>query len=106
MDKRFLGKMIKKARLKKSLTQQQLSEKVDITVVYLSELERGLKLPSFILFIELARALDVSADYLLIGELETAKSYLYDDLTDKLEGLTLKQRIACVELIETYIRNL
>ncbi len=106
MDKVKLGKRLKEARLAKHYTQELLAEKASITIVYLSELERGVKLPSLTKFVELAQLLDVSTDYLLRDDLDAGKSHVYDDITKKLEPLTPKQRVACAELIDTYIRNL
>ena len=51
MDKAALGQKLRQARLDKGYTQQSLSEKADIGEVYLSEIERGLKMPSMNLFI-------------------------------------------------------
>ncbi len=106
MDKVALGKRIREARLKRCFKQDQLAEKVSITVVYLSEIERGLKLPSLTLFVTLAETLNVSTDSLLRDDLDTGKDHVYHEITKKLDQLTPKQRIACVELLETYIRNL
>lgn len=106
MDKIFLGKRIKEARINKGYTQEQLAEKVEIAIVYLSEIERGIKLPSLSLFVKLAKVLEVSTDSLLRDDLDTGKTFVYHEITTKLESLTPKQRIACVELVETYIRNL
>ena len=50
MDKAALGQKLRQARLDKGYTQQSLSEKADIGEVYLSEIERGLKMPSMNLF--------------------------------------------------------
>lgn len=59
MDKAALGQKLRQARLDKGYTQQSLSEKADIGEVYLSEIERGLKMPSMNLFIKLITALDM-----------------------------------------------
>ncbi len=106
MDKAVLGKRLKEARIEKGFTQEQIAEKASISVEYVSALERGLKLPSLSMFIELANILDVSADALLRDGLEAGKKYVYHDITAKLESLTPKQRITCIELIEVYIRSL
>ena len=50
MDKITMGDRIRDVRKKRDLTQEQLAEKLDITISYVSEIERGLKLPSFPLF--------------------------------------------------------
>ena len=106
MTKENIGRRIKEARAKRGLTQEQLAERTDITIVYLSELERGVKLPSLTVFVNIAEALHVSTDSLLRDDLETGKEYIYDDLTKKLERLTPKQRIAVAEIVDAYIRNL
>ena len=46
MDKIALGSRIQEARTKKGFTQQELSRAVDINEMYLSEIERGVKMPS------------------------------------------------------------
>ena len=101
-----LGKKIRQLRFKAGLTQEQLAEKVDIGTTYLSDIERGAKFPSFSLFIKIVNALGVSSDYILRGELEAGKNFVYDDITKKLDGLTPKQRLAVAELIDAYIKNL
>ena len=106
MTKENIGRRIREARTKRGMTQEQLAERTDITIVYLSELERGLKLPSLPVFVSIAETLHVSTDSLLRDDLESGKEYIYDDLTKKLERLSPKQRIAVSEIIDAYIRNL
>lgn len=106
MDKKALGKRIKEARSKKGFTQELLAERVEITVIYLSELERGVKLPSLPVFVSIAEALNVSMDSLLRDELDSGKDYIYNDITKKLDQLTPKQRTAAVDILDAYIRNL
>lgn len=106
MDKKFFGLRVKETRKSLKLTQEELAEKADIGVVYLGEIERGLKSPSITVFAKIAKALDVSADYLLRDELPTGKAYVFDDLTKKLEGLTPKQRKTVSDIIDAYLNNL
>lgn len=106
MDKAALGQKLRQARLDKGYTQQSLSEKADIGEVYLSEIERGLKMPSMNLFIKLITALDISADYILHDEVPTGKDFVYDELTQKLDSLTPKQRKTAADILDAYIRNL
>lgn len=106
MEKASLGKRIREARLQKGYTQQTLSEKADIGEMYLSEIERGVKMPSMNLFIKLITALDISADYVLRDEIPSGKDFVYDEITQKLEGLTPKQRKTVADILDAYIRNL
>lgn len=54
------GKNLKNLRLKKSLTQEQLSEMANINPKYLGEIERGEKSPSGIVIYRLSQALNIS----------------------------------------------
>lgn len=106
MDKADLGKKLREARLKKGYTQQVLAEKADVAEMYISQLERGLKMPSMNLFIKLITALDISSDYILRDEIPSGKEYVYDEFTQKLDTLTPKQRQAAMEILDAYIRTL
>ena len=66
-----MGDRIKEVRKKHDLTQEQLAEKLDISVEYVSQIERGIKIPSMQIFIKLVEVLDVSADYLLRDTVST-----------------------------------
>ena len=106
LDKLTMGDRIRDARKKLGLTQEALAEKVDITLYYMGEIERGIKVPSLDLFIRLAEALDVSADYLLRDRISTGNVYGDKRMARKLENLTPRQRAAIEALIDTYIEYL
>ena len=104
MDNSALGKRIREARLKKKMTQDQLSEKVGVSLYYIGEIERGAKSPSLKMFISIAQALDVSTDSLLRDEISTGNIYVNNEITKKLDMLTPKQRACAVEILEAYIK--
>ena len=106
MQREFLGKRIREARKRLSLTQEKLAEKVNISNVYLGEIERGNKMPSIPVFIAIAEALDVSCDYLLRDSASTGAVFVNNEVTEKLNGLSPKQRKAVLEIINAYIKNL
>lgn len=106
MDKLTIGDRIKVARKKLNLTQEALAEKVDVTLYYMGEIERGEKTPSLDLFIRLVEVLDVSADYLLRDTVSTGNVYGDKRMARKLENLTPRQRAAVEALIDTYIEYL
>jgi transcriptional regulator with XRE-family HTH domain len=61
MDMRKLvGRNVRKARLKKGLTQEQFAEVSGFTQQYISDLERGLRNPTIVTIFELASALGAS----------------------------------------------
>ena len=106
MDKVELGMKLREARNKAGFTQEQLAEKADIGVMYLGEIERGVKMPSMKIFIKLIEALDISADYILRNALPSGKEYVLDEITEKLAGLTPKQRKTAVDILDAFIKNL
>lgn len=63
-----LGEKIKTLRKRQGLSQEELSERVEINATHLSRLETGKYQPSIDVLKRLADALEVSADYLLSPE--------------------------------------
>lgn len=106
MDKVAFGARIKESRKLKGMTQETLAEITDLGTTYISDIERGAKFPSLTSFIKIVNALDVSSDFILRGELESGKTYLYDDLTKKLENLTPQQREGVSVMIDAYLKTI
>ncbi len=101
-----LGKRIKETRVKKGYTQSTLAEKIDSSISYISDIERGFKVPSLPLFIRLIDELEVSSDYILQGSIESGKDYVYSEITGKLDKLNPKQRNFVSEFIDIYTESL
>ena len=106
MQREALGKRIREARKQKKLTQEKLAELVGVTDVYISEIERGNKMPSIPLFISIVEALDISADYLLRDNISSGIPFIYNEFTERLDKLTPKQRKAALDLLDVFIKNL
>lgn len=66
-DRQQMGVRINSARKIRGFKQNQLAKMLGISNVYLSEIERGVKAPSWDVFVKIVEGLDVSADYLLFG---------------------------------------
>lgn len=75
MDLVKIGKFIAEQRKKKSITQEQLAEKLYITDRAVSKWERGLSLPDADKMLELCNILDISVNELLNGEMIDKKDY-------------------------------
>lgn len=106
MERSALGKRIRESRITKGYTQHDLAERADIGVVYISEIERGIKMPSLNIFIKIIDALDVSADYILRDEISTGKEYVCMEITEKLLTLTPSQRKTATDILNAYLNNL
>lgn len=103
MDKLNMGDRIREIRKKQKLTQEQLAEKLGITLEYVSQIERGAKMPSMQVFIKILEVLNVSADYLLRDFVSTGRLYGENDIGRKIGKLKPEQRIALEAIIDTYI---
>ena len=103
MDKLTMGDRIREARKKKGFTQEQLAERLDISVEFVGQIERGIKLPSMAVFMKLIEVLSVSADYLLRDSISTGQLFGNNALGRKIEQLSRKERIALEALIDTYL---
>jgi len=60
--KKMIGARIEEIRSKRGITQDQLSERMEINPKYLSSIERGKENPTLNTLIKLSRALEVDFD--------------------------------------------
>jgi len=70
MNLREVGRKIREQRNYKGLTQEQLSEAVNITPAYLSGIERGNKIASIKIMLAIANELEMSLDFMLLDDIE------------------------------------
>ena len=101
MNKLELGQKIRALRQ----TLETLAEAADIGLVYLGEIERGIKMPSLKTFIKLVNALDVSADELIGLETKSGRDYYTQKLSEQLQSLTRKEAGAVLSSLETTIQQ-
>ena len=65
LDFSIIGERIKRARLDKHLTQEKVAEKLDVSVAFLSRIERGTSHINLKRLSEICSILDVSEGYIL-----------------------------------------
>ena len=85
------GNVLKTLRLRESMTQAQLAQKLGLTKSVISAYETGLRLPSYDILIHIAKIFNVSTDYLL---------GLENKIEIDLSGLTENEITALLELIK------
>lgn len=59
-NNKLFGEVLRAYRLERQLTQEQLSERVDVIRAFISALENGTRQPSFAMILRLAKALDIN----------------------------------------------
>ena len=87
----LIGERVRDARLKNNLTQEVLSEKAGISQGFLGNIERGEGFPSLETIINLANALEVSADRLLFDYIHTHSMAEDDYVITALSKMTAEQ---------------
>ena len=78
MEKEKIGKYIRKKRIEKGMTQQQLAEKIQVTEKAVSRWETGRGVPDISLLEPLAEELHVSVTALLNGEERVQEEAVHD----------------------------
>jgi transcriptional regulator with XRE-family HTH domain len=66
IDYKSIGKRIKRFRMERKLSQEDLGEFISLNPHYISQIENGRRIPSVDTLIMIANALEVSADDLLV----------------------------------------
>jgi transcriptional regulator with XRE-family HTH domain len=89
--KATVGKNIKYLRSQKGYTQAVLAEKADISIIFLSSIERGTKYPKPDILARIAKALEAEVFELFKGDLVPSDSKelvarLFEDITSKLNS--------------------
>jgi transcriptional regulator with XRE-family HTH domain len=77
-----VGQRIRRLRISKGITQEQLAEMVDAGTTHISHIETGNTIPSMKIFIAIVNALDASADELLCESLVHAKEVFTGEIAD------------------------
>lgn len=88
IDYSVIGSRIKQARLAKNMTQEDLADKIDISVAFLSRVERGNSHINLKRLNQICGLLDVSEGYLLNGASSSSENYLDKEFTDLIKSVS------------------
>lgn len=93
-DYDVIGRRIKSTRLKQNITQEQLADKIYVSVAFMSRIERGYAKINLKRLTQIAEILQVEPGYLLTGSNTNSKDYLREDFRILLERCTpLQQKL-------------
>ena len=84
-DYSVIGRRIKKTRIKNKLKQETLAEKIDVSVAYLSRVERGNAQINLKRLTQICNILGISEGLILNGASEDSSDYLNADFKEILE---------------------
>jgi transcriptional regulator with XRE-family HTH domain len=99
-DPMAVGRRLRQARERKGLSQRRLSFP-GCTPAYLSRIESGQRIPSLQLLRDLARRLDVSAEYLATGDEEAGRDLLLEaEIALRVDDTDLAEELFAAEYAE------
>ena len=105
LDFTIIGQRLKKARIDKDMTQENLAEKLDISVAFLSRVERGLSHVNLKRLSQICAILDVSEGYILNGAASTSEQYLISEFNELLSNCPAEKQKLIYEIAKTVIEN-
>lgn len=105
IDYSIVGERLKKARLSKNLTQEKIAEQLDVSVAFLSRIERGSSQINLKRLTQLCTILDVSEGYILSGISENSKSYLEEDFKELLKKCSPEKQKLIYSIAKTIVEQ-
>lgn len=99
-DYSVIGRRIKQARLEHHMTQEELADKLDVSVAFMSRVERGSSGINLKRLSQIAEIFNVTPGYLLTGSNIKSKDYLKEDFCIILEKCTPEQQKLIYQISE------
>lgn len=101
MDYFEIGQRIRRIRKARGLSQEQLAEKVGISVTHMSHIETANTKLSLAVFVEIAQALEVQTDSLLYDAPKDSISSAIGEISGILESCDTRQARIILEIIKS-----
>lgn len=98
-----IGKRIKIKRKEMHLTQEKLSELIDVSPTYISEIERGTSISSLSTISKLSKELHLNLDYLVFGITNKNSDTTFSEI---LKSIPLKNHRLYISLCENIANSL
>ena len=88
LDYNIIGERLKKARIDNNLTQEKLAEKLDVSIAFLSRIERGSSHISLKRLSQICDILGITEGSILNGSSNNSDTYLVSESDDILKNTT------------------
>lgn len=105
MDAQKVGRRIQEARKARGLTQAELSQLLDMSTKYISNIECGFKTPKLNTFVAIANALQCDANLLLTDVLDVTTSQESGQISRKLQSLPAEDQRRILRMVEMMIEE-
>ena len=105
IDYNLIGSRIKEARKACGLTQEKLAEKLDVSIGYVSQVERGTTKISLDLLGAIAGIVQKELPYFVSVANFSAENYLSNEIADDFERLSVRDKSLIKDFIKTMLNN-
>lgn len=105
VDYKIIGFRIKEKRKKLKLTQEQLAEKLSVTVGYVSQMERGVTKINLDMLAEIGSILDEDIAFFVTGVSTKQNAYLNGNMNAEFSKLSDKEKRILLEMARVLINN-
>lgn len=105
LDYTIIGERLKKARLDKKFTQEKLAEKLDVSIAFLSRIERGNSHISLKRLSQMCDILGVTEGFILNGASTESHNYLSNDLSSLLKDCTPEKQKLIYKISQVIVDN-
>lgn len=100
IDYNLIGQRIQKARKNANLTQENLAELMDMSVGYISQIERGSTRPTLVTIDNICTCIDCDLIYILTGKLDNSSDDLVSNFTNTFARLSESNKYITIEFME------
>lgn len=104
LDYKIIGQRIKDCRAERNITQNKLSELLDVSNVYVSRIERGVSKVSLEMLYRISTILDVPIGLLITGVDQDSNIYLDSEIAELMVTCTPKKKKLIYELIKAVVK--
>ena len=101
-----IGRRVRLARETAGLTQEELAERINVSIQFISDLERGVVGASLITYRNLCKAMHASSDYILLGRKEGHTKERLQSHLDRIRFLPEQQFDLLEENITLFLKAL
>ena len=105
IDYSIIGRRLKSARNNKGFTQQDIAEKIDVSVAFLSRVERGSSHINLTRLSQLCDILEVSEGEVLNGTASQSKGYLTSEFNSLLKNCPPEKMKLIYNVTKTILEN-
>ena len=88
LDYSIIGQRLKKVRTDKNLTQEKLAEQLDVSIAFLSRIERGSSHINLKRLTQICEILGVTEGYILNGVSSKSNNYLSSEFSEILNSVS------------------